>query len=125
MRKMVLVLIGVLASALAVAGALLPGLPATPFAMLALWAFSRSSPRLHAALSRMPLLRSAVDEAHRFETRRSVRPQVKLVALGFAWGSTALAWTLLRSGSLVTPLLVTAAAIAATMFMLAVPTDRS
>jgi uncharacterized membrane protein YbaN (DUF454 family) len=125
MTKVVLLVIGGLASAVAVAGALLPGLPATPFVLVALWAFARSSPRLHGALLRMPVLRAAVEEARRFETRRSVRLPVKIFAIACAWGSAALALAASRGSLTVVPLLVTLAAVGGTAFMLLIPTDRS
>ncbi len=37
--------------------------------------------------SRIPVLRHALAEAHRFEERRTIRFEVKLFALAMAWGS--------------------------------------
>jgi len=122
--RWVLILVGCAATALAVAGAILPGLPATPFLLVALWAFARSSPALSERLHRIPLLSHALSEAHRFEQRRAVRPPVKVFAISVAWASVAI--TVLASG-LTKPVLlscVAAAAICGTLFMLWIPTDR-
>lgn len=125
LKRPFLFVVGLLATVLAIAGAILPGLPTTPFLILALWAFARSSQRMHTLLHRIPLLRSALVEAQRFEERRAVRLPIKLVALGFAWGSVLVTW--LMTG-LDHPLLlgsVAAAALGATAFMLWIPTDRT
>lgn len=87
MRRLIFIGVGCTAVMLAVAGAVLPGLPTTPFVLVALWAFSRSSPVLLAWLERIPLLRTALVEARRFEEARSIRPEVKLTAVAVAWGS--------------------------------------
>lgn len=87
MLKLGYLVIGGIATLLAIAGAMLPGLPATPFLLVALWAFARSSPRLMNGLERIPILRQALAEARRFEERRTIRLEVKLFALAMAWGS--------------------------------------
>ncbi len=123
MLKFWLAIFGVIATVLAIAGAVLPGLPTTPFVLVALWAFSRSSERLHGALARIPLLRHGLEEAHRFEKRRAIRLPIKIVALSMAWGSVAL--TAFLVGLTHTWLLggVAIAALAATAAMIWIPTD--
>ncbi len=90
MPRLAYIAIGSIATALAIAGALLPGLPTTPFLLVALWAFARSSERLLAWLEQLPLLREALAEARRFEERRTIRREVKLFAVTMAWGSVLL-----------------------------------
>lgn len=124
MIKALHVALGLVATVLAIAGAILPGLPTTPFLLLALWAFARSSPTLSAWLHRIPILRSGLAEADRFAKRRAVRPAVKLTALSFAWGSVALTGLLAPSLTSVVFIAVLVAAISATAFMLWIPTDR-
>ena len=122
-KRYLLILVGLLATALAIAGAILPGLPTTPFLLVALWAFARSSGMLYRWLNRIPLLSHALAEAHRFEERRAIRLPIKLVAVGFSWASVALTWLTV---GLDRPILlgsVAAAALAGTLFMLWIPTD--
>lgn len=110
LKRLVYIAVGGLASIFAVAGAVLPGLPTTPFLLVALWAFARSSERLLRLLEGIPLLRGALAEARRFEERRTIRPEVKLAAIACAWGSvvlTALVFGLER------PVLLGAVAVAA------------
>ena len=124
-KRAVLVLIGCVATGLAVAGAILPGLPTTPFLLVALWAFARSSDALLPRLHRIPLLSHALAEAHRFEERRAIRPVIKVTAVSVAWASVVL--TILSTGTRSPYLLssVALAAMAATVFMWWIPTDRA
>lgn len=77
-------LLGSLAVALALAGLVLPLLPATPFALLASWCYARSSPRLAARLHRLRWIGPVLAD---WEQHRGIRPQVRRIAwLGLALG---------------------------------------
>ena len=123
-RKLAYMTIGSVATLLAFLGALLPGLPTTPFLLVALWAFARSSERLLGLLERTPLLSTALVEARRFEERRTIRREIKLVALACAWGSvlvTGLAVGMSQPGLLGA---VAVAALGGTIAMWWFPTER-
>lgn len=123
MSRLAYIAIGIIATGLAIAGALLPGLPTTPFLLVALWSFARSSERLLAWLERLPLLRHALVEARRFEERGTIRRGVKLTAIATAWSSVLLTGIL---SSFANPLLiglVAAAAAGGTFAMWWFPTE--
>lgn len=124
LTRPLLILLGLLATALAVAGAILPGLPTTPFLLVALWAFARSSTRLYNWLHRVPILRHGLAEAQRFEERGAIRLSVKVVAVSFAWSSALLTWVATGLERPILLGLVSAAALSATAFMWWIPTDR-
>lgn len=124
MTRPLLILIGLIFTGLAILGAILPGMPTTVFLIVALWAFARSSERLTRWLERIPILKTALQEARRFEERRAVRPEVKRVAVGFAWGSAVLTAGLSQSMTQPIVLIVALAAVAATVVMILIPTDR-
>lgn len=124
-KRAVLILIGCVATALAIAGAILPGLPTTPFVLVALWAFARSSEVLLRQLQRVPLLSHALAEANRFEERRAIRLPIKMLAVSVAWASVVV--TVVSAGTSAPVLLtmVALAAVGASAFMWWIPTDRA
>lgn len=71
-------LCGVIALLLGALGVLLPGLPTTPFVLLAAACFVRASPRAHAWLLKTRLFGPLLRE---WENHRSVPRRVKRVAL--------------------------------------------
>ena len=63
---------------LALLGVVIPGLPTTPFVLLASGLFLRSSPGLHRMLRRNRIFGRVIDD---WECRRAVRRHVKVLAL--------------------------------------------
>ncbi|WP_082505816.1 YbaN family protein [Aureimonas sp. Leaf324] len=77
------------ALALAVAGVVLPGLPATPFLLLAAWAAARGSPELAARIETHPRLGPMLGN---WRARRVVPPRAKLLACLSMASSLAILW---------------------------------
>lgn len=86
-HKILYALFGLVCTALGVIGVWLPGLPTTPFLLVALWAFSHSSDQLHQWLLKIPILRPALQEAHRFQRERTLDIRIKIIAQACAWAS--------------------------------------
>jgi len=124
MRKLVLVIVGLVFTGLSLLGAVLPGLPTTPFLIVALWAFARSSQRLTQWLQRIPILQSALRDAQRFEERRTLRPAVKLAGVALAWGSVLFMALWRRSPADPLVGIMALGAVAGTVTMILIPTDR-
>jgi hypothetical protein len=82
LRRWLLLGLGLATTGLGIVGAFLPVLPTTPFLLVALWAFARSSRRFHDWLFHHRLFGPSLQ---RFQRERSVPLTVKLVA----WGSMA------------------------------------
>ncbi len=81
--RIFLIVVGILSVFLAILGILLPGLPATPFLLLASYAFARSSERLHYWLINHrvfgPILSDFID-------KRGIRFNIKIFSLLLMWG---------------------------------------
>jgi len=97
LRRFALIAAGMLCLALAMAGMVLPGLPTTPFVLLAAACFARASPRLHAWLLNHrylgPMLRDW--EAHRSLPLRVKQLSTSLMAAMVAlsvWQLTGKPW---------------------------------
>ncbi|HEX6587919.1 MAG TPA: YbaN family protein [Longimicrobiales bacterium] len=77
-----------LSTALALVGVLIPGVPTTPFVLLAAWAAARGSKRLHAWLHEHPRLGPALIA---WEEQRAVSMRAKLAAAALLAAS----WTIM------------------------------
>lgn len=121
-RRSLYAVLGLLATAVAIIGVWLPGLPTTPFVLVAVWAFARSSERLAAWFQRIPILRGAIEMAERYQRERTLPLWVRIVAPTFATGSTILVH--LTTGSLWLTAIVGAAALSSFVFVIITPTDR-
>ena len=82
-------LFGVAATGAAAVGVVLPLWPTTPFALLAAWAFARSSPRLEAWLRGHPSLGPAI---RAWRERRAIPRKAKARAAGSLPASWAGLW---------------------------------
>lgn len=84
--KTLLFLLGWCFFALGAIGVVVPGLPTTPFMLLALWAFSKSSDRFHDWLYTHPLFGPPLQ---RWERHRVITLRVKIFAILAMMGALA------------------------------------
>lgn len=85
--------------ALALLGLVVPGLPTTPFVLLAAWAASRGSKRLHRWLQEHPRLGPPLRD---WERQGAVSPRAKLLALFFL----AVSWVIMLVRGIAAPALI-------------------
>src|SRR5262245_19836136 len=78
LRRVLFVAAGLICVGLAYLGAILPGLPTTPWVLLAGYCFSRSSPRLERWLKRSPVFGRLLRD---WEEHRGIRRPVKVLAV--------------------------------------------
>ena len=90
----------------AVAGAILPGVPTTPFLLLASWCFSKSSHRFERTLKRSPLLGPFLNN---WERHRAITRRVKTVACGLIVITVALTVFVAAQSATVTAVTVSSA----------------
>ena len=76
--RILYLLLGCLFVGLAFIGSILPGIPATPFLLLACFCFSRSYPKWEAALLRSPLFGPILLD---WKKHRGIRTRIRLWAL--------------------------------------------
>ena len=115
-------LLGLLLVALGAVGILLPGLPTTPFLILAAACFIRSSQKLYDRLLATRLFGPAIRD---FREGRGLPLRARRWALGLMWTFVAFAVTLgIPEGWWGARALVLAAAIAGTAYLLRLPVRR-
>ncbi|MBA4063945.1 MAG: DUF454 domain-containing protein [Isosphaera sp.] len=78
LRRLLFVAAGLVCVGLAYLGAILPGLPTTPWVLLASYCFSRSSPRLQRWLRRSPVFGKLLRD---WEEHGGIRRPVKVLAV--------------------------------------------
>ena len=80
--KLLFTALGLLATALAVAGIFLPVLPTSPLLLLAAWLFYRSNPRLRHWLINHPVLGSYIKN---YLTYRAIPLRAKVISISTLW----------------------------------------
>jgi|GEM_PF-453445 len=118
--RLTLIIIGTLALGLAILGLFLPGLPTTPFLLLATGCYARSSDRLYRWVLTRPWLQAPLRAAFAFKAQRALPVKVKLLALSVAWGSCVL--TVFSPASVATQIIVAMLALACTVAMAVIRT---
>ncbi|HCH34830.1 MAG: hypothetical protein UY35_C0005G0105 [Candidatus Saccharibacteria bacterium GW2011_GWC2_48_9] len=121
-RKILYALLGLICTGLGIIGIWLPGLPTTVFVLIALWAFSKSSKRLYRWFTRIPLLKLAIRESHRFQREGTLAPRVKFISQGSAWLSFAIVTALTQN--MVLALILALVALSCSVFMYIVPSSQ-
>ena len=77
------IVLGILCVILAALGVLLPGLPATPFLLLASYSFARSSKRMHDWLVNNRIFGPILSD---FLDRKGIRLHIKIISILMMWG---------------------------------------
>lgn len=90
MPRFALWVFGWLAFGLGWLGLFIPGLPGTPFFILAAYCFSKASPRWHVWLLSRPVIGPMILE---WEKNRVIPPRVKATALSMIVLAVGLSWT--------------------------------
>ena len=81
--RIIFIVLGSLSVIMAGLGVLLPGLPATPFLLLASFAFARSSKKMHDWLINNKVFGPILSD---FLDRKGIRLHIKIISLLMMWG---------------------------------------
>jgi len=81
--RIIFIVLGSLSVIMAALGVLLPGLPATPFLLLASFAFARSSKKMHDWLINNKVFGPILSD---FLDRKGIRLHIKIISLLMMWG---------------------------------------
>lgn len=122
-KRLIYAAVGLIATTLGIIGVWLPGMPTTVFVIIGLWAFSNSSPRLQKWLKRIPVLRTAVREAERFQREGTVHRTTKIISQSASWISFVAVTVALQNVTI--SLIVGLLAVSCTVFMQWVPTAHA
>ena len=84
-KRLLYATLGLVATGTGILGIFVPGLPTTVFIIVALWAFSRSSPRLHMWLTKLPILRTTLLEIETYQKQKDIPLRAKIISQTAAW----------------------------------------
>ncbi|HET8929157.1 MAG TPA: YbaN family protein [Acidimicrobiales bacterium] len=115
--------VAVVATTIGFLGVWLPGLPTTPFLLVALWAAARSSDRLSNRLHRIRVLRTAIGVAEDYAQTRALPLRLKVLSQVMAYSAIPLVYLVTHTVWL--SVIVACAAVASTIFMASTPTRPS
>lgn len=115
-KRIIYASIGLLFTGIAIVGVWVPGLPTTVFLLVALWAFSNSSDKLHKWLMNIPILKTALKQALIYKQQKAVTKSTKIISQSFAYASVILVFVVTHN--LIITGLVLAAAIVCSIFMI-------
>lgn len=119
-RRIAYIVLGFAMTFLGIIGIFIPGLPSTVFILIALWAFSRSSAKLHQWLTKLPILRQTIQEIDVYQKQKDLPISTKIISQTAAWLSCIICTIIFQSLALTIVLLV--AAVACSVFMYMTPT---
>jgi uncharacterized membrane protein YbaN (DUF454 family) len=115
------VVAGLMCVGMAYLGVLLPGLPATPWVLLASYCFARSSPRLERWLKRSPVFGKLLHDWHE---HRGIRRPVKVIAVVLVVTAVTLSITLTSLDAWLKWLIGVLAVVGICVIVFVVPTIR-
>lgn len=119
-KRIIYICLGLITTVFGIAGIFLPGLPTTVFIIIALWAFSRSSAKLHRWLLKLPILRETLQEIATYQRQKDLPLMAKIVSQSAAWLSCVICAIVFQSWILTG--IFAAAAISCSVFMYLTPT---
>ncbi|MFT4148204.1 MAG: YbaN family protein [Micrococcaceae bacterium] len=119
-KQIVFFSIGIIASCLGIIGAILPLIPGAPMIVLALWAFSKSSQRIHDWLMSFSCIQKTQEEMLHFKHDRSLSIVTKISSIVTVWVSCTMVYFLIGEPWAVAT--IAFLALCCSIFMLSVPT---
>ncbi len=122
-KRLLYATLGLVATGTGILGIFVPGLPTTVFIIVALWAFSRSSPRLHMWLTKLPILRTTLLEIETYQKQKDIPLRAKIISQTAAWLSCIVCTIAFWSAPL--SIILFAAAVACSVFMYITPTRQT
>lgn len=121
MKRIIFIVLGVISIVLAIAGVILPGLPTTPFVLLAVWLFTHSSPAMLRLLMGNRILSNYVAN---YRERGGLSIKSKTFAILFMWAMVLLSVILQIESVLIKCIIIGVALVGTYVMGIVVPTGK-